>query len=417
MASDQAKRRRGGIRERGGVYQVRVYVGTDPVTGERVDLTGTAATEREAEKLLTRFLAEKDARRAARSRITLGEACDRWLANLDVEVKTKHEYAGYVRRTLRPALGTVPLARLDALAIESLYAQLRRCRRLCRPGNQSVDHRSDRDHLCDRRCAPHRCRPLAPATIRTLHAILSGTLSMAVRYGWITVNPMDQVVKPRAHRPQPCPPTSAEAARLVAAAFDQDDEWGALVWLVMVTGMRRSELAALRWRNVDLERAVVELRAGYVVVGGVGVHKDTKTHQMRRITLDAETVALLVEHHARCAAILAHGGAELTGDHFVFSADPARTKPRNPDAISNRYRRMAEHLGIDTHIHALRHYSATELLSSGVDLRTVAGRLGHGDGSTTLRVYAAWVSAADERAAAVMASKMPSRPLRADFGG
>lgn len=65
---------RGGIRQRGGVYQVRVYVGVDPVTGERVDLTGTAPTEREAEKLLTKFLAEKDARRAARSRITLGEA-------------------------------------------------------------------------------------------------------------------------------------------------------------------------------------------------------------------------------------------------------------------------------------------------------------------------------------------------------
>jgi len=71
MASDQAKRRRGGIRERGGVFQVRVYVGADPVTGERVDLTGTAASEREAEKLLTRFLAEKDARRAARS-VALG---------------------------------------------------------------------------------------------------------------------------------------------------------------------------------------------------------------------------------------------------------------------------------------------------------------------------------------------------------
>jgi hypothetical protein len=74
MASDQGKRRRGGIRERGGVYQVRVYVGADPVTGDRVDLTGTAVTERDAEKLLTQFLAEKDARRAARSRITFGDA-------------------------------------------------------------------------------------------------------------------------------------------------------------------------------------------------------------------------------------------------------------------------------------------------------------------------------------------------------
>jgi len=147
MASDQGKRRRGGIRERGGVYQVRVYVGPDPVTGERADLTGSAATEREAE-LLTQFLAEKDARRAARSRITFGDACDRWLATLDVETKTRHEYTGYVRRTLRPAFGTMPVARLDPLAIESLYAQLRRCRRLCRPGEQVTDHRTDREHLC-----------------------------------------------------------------------------------------------------------------------------------------------------------------------------------------------------------------------------------------------------------------------------
>jgi integrase len=97
----------------------------------------------------------------------------------------------------------------------------------------------------------------------------------------------------------------------VAAAFDQDDGWGVLVWLVMVTGMRRSELAALRWRHVDLDRGLRELRAGYVVVGGVGVHKDTKTHQMRRITLDVETIALLTEHRERCAAVLAEGESEL----------------------------------------------------------------------------------------------------------
>ncbi len=95
------------------------------MTGDRVDLTGTATAEREAEKLLTKFLAEKDARRAVRSRITFGDACDRWVSNVDVEVKTRHEYAGYVRRTLHPVFGAVPVARLDALAIESLCAQLR----------------------------------------------------------------------------------------------------------------------------------------------------------------------------------------------------------------------------------------------------------------------------------------------------
>jgi integrase len=174
MASDQAKRRRGTIREREGTFQVRVYLGVDPVTGERVDLTGTAPTEREAEKLLTRFLAEKDARRAARSRITFSDACDRWLENLDVEVKTKHEYAGYVRRTLRPVFGSMPVARLDALAIESLYAQLRRCRRLCRPGEQAIDHRTDRDHPCDRRCRPHKCRPSCRAPCLVSRNIAAG---------------------------------------------------------------------------------------------------------------------------------------------------------------------------------------------------------------------------------------------------
>ena len=332
MVAEQRKRRsRGGIRERDGVFQVRVYVGIDPVTGQRVDLTGTAATNDEAEKLLTKFLAEKDARRAARSKVNFGDAADRWLAQLDVEVKTAHEYAGYVRRTLRPAFGTVPLSRLDAQAIESLYAQLRRCRRRCDRGSVHVDHRTEREHECDLRCRPHECRPMAAATVRTLHAILSGVLRMALRYGWITVNPMDQVVKPRIGRPQPRPPTSEEAARLVLAAFDQDDEWGTLVWLTMVTGMRRSELAALRWRHVDLDRAVIELRSGYVVVSGTGVHKDTKTHQMRRITLDPETVALLMLPAERAAADGPYLGLDPV--HLARWREHALARVGDPEAV------------------------------------------------------------------------------------
>jgi hypothetical protein len=75
---------------------------------------------------------------------------------------------------------------------------------------------------------------------------------------------------------------------------------------------------------------------------------------------------------------------------------------------------MSKRLNIDSTIHKLRHYSATELLNAGVNIRAVAGRLGHGGGgATTLRVYAAWLAEADQRAAPILAGRMPERPTAA----
>jgi hypothetical protein len=89
--------------------------------------------------------------------------------------------------------------------------------------------------------------------------------------------------------------------------------------------------------------------------------------------------------------------------------------PLKPTTVTQRYRRLVTPLGITTSVKMLRHYSATELLTAGVDLRTVASRLGHGGGgTTTLKFYAAWVSAADQRAALIMLNRMPSRPVPGD---
>jgi integrase len=72
---------------------------------------------------------------------------------------------------------------------------------------------------------------------------------------------------------------------------------------------------------------------------------------------------------------------------------------------------LTARLGIKTTMHKLRHYSATELIAAGVDIRPVSGRLGHGGGgTTTLRAYTAWVSESDQRAAGSLASRMPARP-------
>jgi hypothetical protein len=80
-----------------------------------------------------------------------------------------------------------------------------------------------------------------------------------------------------------------------------------------------------------------------------------------------------------------------------------------PRSISQRYRRLAETVGLrSTRLHALRHFSASQLVTAGVDLRTVAGRLGHGSGgATTLRTYAAWSTEADRRAASTIAGIVP----------
>ena len=261
-------------------------------------------------------------------------------------------------------------------------------------------------------CAPHVCRPLSPAMIRQIHFTISAALSAAVRWDWIKANPADVARKPRLPAPQPDPPNPEEAAQILAAAWEQDDDWGTLVWLTMVTGMRRAELLALRWADVDLAEGVLDIRRSYVHIGGRGVEKDTKTHRMRRIALDSETVDVLRAHRERYEAASRAVGVEPTDDAFLFSYDILHGRPCNPHGVSHRYSEMCANLGIDTHLHELRHYSATELLAAGVDLRTVAGRLGHsGGGATTLRVYAAWVSASDRRAAEILGHRM-QRPDR-----
>jgi hypothetical protein len=156
---------------------------------------------------------------------------------------------------------------------------------------------------------------------------------------------------------------------------------------------------------------VLSIRRAIVQFGGKLQEKDTKTHQQRRVTLDPETVAVLAEHFERAAERAASIGAALLPGTFVFSNAPDCRTPLVPGSVSQRYSRMAGRLGIDTHLHALRHYSATELISAGVDARTVAGRLGHrGGGNTTLRVYAAWVAESDQRAARGLVSRLPQRP-------
>ncbi len=402
-------------------------------------LVESAADEATAKRILRRLLAEVDDHQHARTRATLGAALDAWMRVHEVEENTLQGYEVYARLYIKPALGHVPVGKVTAKMLEDFYAELRRCRVRC-DGRPAVDHRVEGPHECrvvrHRRppgrppvrshpthdcgqvgctvteCPPHECRPLSGSTIRHVHFAISAALAAAVRWDWIKTNPATVAKKPRQRPPWPNPPTVEQAGRIVTAAWEQDEDWGTLVWLVMVTGLRRAEVLGLKWLDVELgDAGKLTIRRNYVRAAGKLVEKDTKTHQMRRISLDPATVEVLTEHRQRYDDLARQLRIEPDDSAYLFSRRPARDVPYDPDSVTHRYSKMCRQLSIDSHLHALRHYSATELLTAGVDLRTVAGRLGHGGGgATTLRVYAAWVSESDQRAAEILGSRVQRPP-------
>jgi hypothetical protein len=155
------QRQRGQIRQRGGSFQITVYAGIDPLTGKRMYLTDSANTEAAAKKLVTRLCSQVDEQRQGRTRATMSTALDSWLRTHEAESTTLDSYRGYVERTIEPAFGTVPVARISVRLLEEFYADLRRCRKRCRNGEPAVDHRTTAAHEC--REVRHRRRPGRPS--------------------------------------------------------------------------------------------------------------------------------------------------------------------------------------------------------------------------------------------------------------
>lgn len=178
-----------------------------------------------------------------------------------------------------------------------------------------------------------------------------------------------------------------------------------MLWLTMTLGWRRGEICALRWSDIDLAAATITIERSHWGL----IEKKTKTNQVRRLSLDAYAVEQLAQHRDRCIADCSALELQLAANAFVFSSAPDRSTPRLPQSITHRYRRLATKVGLrSVRLHALRHYSASELIAANVDVRTVAGRLGHGSGGvTTLKTYAAWNSEADRRAAETISQIVP----------
>jgi integrase len=416
------RRRRGHIQLRSnGTFRVHVYAGRDPITKKPRYLSETVKTYADAEKAMTRLLAQVDRERSPTTSGTVGYLLSRWLEVADLELTTRDGYEGYIRRNIVPTLGDVPLRKLDTETLDRFYAHLRshggRCRLCWDRANHGLPPlsageryrpKANADEIIHKPdCA--RGLPLAPSTVRQIHAILRRALSQGVKWGWLPTNPAALASPPKVVQQDARPPSPEEVAKLISASWAADPDFGTLLWVAMTTGARRGELCALRWSHVRFREGDLLITSNYVVRRRGRKVKDTKMHQSRRIAMDEATSAILAEHLERCRIRAAVYGCGLASDGYVFSLDPHGRSPRLPDSVTRRMTRLAHRLGMPgRHLHEFRHYSATQLLAAGVDLRTVAGRLGHGGGgAVTLRVYASFVAAADRRAADLLGGSLP----------
>ncbi len=190
--------------------------------------------------------------------------------------------------------------------------------------------------------------------------------------------------------------------RIIEATEHSDPIMSALVIVAVCTGLRRSELLGLRWQDVDIKRGVLNVsRAVKTTSEGVKTG-DTKTHSQRLLRLDSATMAILGTHRANMERITR---TPVENSAHIFTWDPAGN-PTNPTTASARFMRICRRLGIQSRFHDLRHAAATGMLADGVDIATVAHRLGHANSRITIAVYAHSLVASDELAASVISKKL-----------
>ena len=369
----------GSMRQRGeNSWNLRVYAGRDAVTGRKISIERTVrGNKREASKALAAMVADVDSCPVASAgKGTVAELCREWLdhAAPSFSPKTVETTRMYIEDPIIPVLGSLPVTKLTPADLDRFY------RHLLEVGRSRG--------------------PYAPATIRRVHGIVRRALTQGVRWGWITHNPAVDASPPRVPRREMKPPDPDQVVRLFRLATESDPELATFIMLAASSGARRGELLALRWNDIDLDRGSLSIERGIVLVDGILIEQGTKTHQSRRISLDAGTVSALNAHRLRLTARAQEAGATVTSESFVFSNSVDGSSPWHPDSTTRAFRKICEGAGVsDVRLHDLRHYVATRLLTAGVDVRTVAGRLGHRNPSTTLNVYSHFVPESDQEAA------------------
>jgi integrase len=230
------------------------------------------------------------------------------------------------------------------------------------------------------------------------HRVLHRALQRAVENETLPRN-VASVIRPPKVEAQEVEILSADEMGVILARLEGHALYPAVA-LALATGMRRGELLALRWEDVDLEGATVRVeRALEETAAGLRFKAPKTKHGRRIISLPPSAVDALRAHRLRQLELrVALGQGKLEPDALVFST--IEGAPLSPDNLSRDWRRVMAALDLPAvTFHALRHSHASALIASGLDVLTVSRRLGHGSPVVTLNAYAHLFTKTDAKAA------------------
>ena len=349
----------GSVFERKNGDRNKPFVAQIPLGGGKKKIVGYYATKQEAVTAKNKALHEiEQIKRVGNTRQKVGEYLEYWLENIhriSVRLSSYVQTRNIIKHHLIPALGEIPIQKLTAREVQQFYGKLQE------------------EHLSSQR-------------IRSVHIALHKALKDAVQADLLRDNVCDRVTLPRLDTGERHPLTQTQAQQFIQAA--KGNPWETLLIVALTTGLRRGELRALRWQDIDLEKRIVHIHRSAISVNGYGVvDSEPKTHKSKRnIVLHAFVIEMLKNHRRVQLEQRLKKGATWKDLDLVF---PNRVGDYFcKDSLYRNFARILRKAGLPPmHIHDLRHSAATILLAMGVNIRVVQEILGHSNISTTLGIY------------------------------